>query len=57
MINDRVTDDYSKELEKNCYKCHCYCLLIERITNNLFDSYMSNSLTDIPTEKKKTLME
>ena len=57
-----VTDEhsllvYSKEFKNNCCKCrcklHCHCLLIKRITNDLFDGYMSNSLTN----EKKSSME
>jgi hypothetical protein len=56
IITNEVTDGlspsvYLKELEKNYYKCHCHCLVIDGITDGLFDSYMSNSPKKIPTNK------
>ena len=35
---------YSRELKTNYCNCHCHCLPTNRITDDLFDSYMSNSL-------------
>jgi len=43
---------YFREFEKNYYKCHYHCLLTDRITNGLFDSYVSNSLKKISMDKK-----
>jgi ornithine carbamoyltransferase len=35
---------YSRELKRNY--CNCHCLPTNRITDDLFDSYMSNSLME-----------
>ena len=45
---------YSRELEKNYCKCHFYCLLTVEIIDGMFDSYLSNSPTNILTNKKIT---
>jgi hypothetical protein len=45
---------YSRELEKNYYKCHFHCLLTIKIIDGMFDNYLSNSPTNILTDKKIT---
>jgi hypothetical protein len=45
---------YSRELEKNYYKCHLHCLLTIKIIDGMFDNYLSNSPTNILTDKKIT---
>jgi len=44
---------YSRKLKRNYYKYNCHYLLTDRITNGLFDGYMSNS----PPDKKKSPIE
>ena len=45
---------YFRELEKNYYKYHFHCLLTIEIIDGMFDSYLSNSPTNILTDKKNT---
>jgi hypothetical protein len=45
---------YYEELKKNYYKYHRNYLLIDGITEDLFDGYMSTSPIKISTNKKIT---
>jgi hypothetical protein len=40
--------------ENNYCKCHCNCLLIDEIIDDLFDGYLLNSPMEILTNKKIT---
>ena len=55
-ITNRLSPSvYYRELKKNYCKCHCHCLLTDRIIDGLFDGYMSNSPKEIQMNKKSSM--